>query len=135
MSSLLTPRRSALTRRALVLALVLLALGVMLAVPIRSWLAQRAQIAGLEADVAAAQERVTALQVEKERWEDPAFVAAEARRRLHFVMPGEIGYVALGADGEPVGTTPTDAENTGTWAQRLLESLRAADAPPPLQVP
>ena len=135
MSSLLTPRRSALTRRALVLALVLLALGVMLAVPIRSWLAQRAQIAGLEADVAAAEARVAALQVEKQRWEDPAFVAAEARRRLHFVMPGEIGYVALGADGEPVGTAPAETADTGTWAQRLLESLRAADEPPPLAVP
>jgi hypothetical protein len=110
-----------------VLAVVLIILAVTLAVPIKSWFAQRAQIAGLEADVASAQAQVDSLKLQKERWADPAFVAAEARRRLHFVLPGEIGYVTLGADGQPLdgsglGTTPAPS-----WYASLYGALQQAD--------
>ena len=127
-SSLLDPRRKgSITGRALVLAVVLIILAVTLAVPIKSWFAQRAQIAGLEADVASAQAQVDSLKLQKERWADPAFVAAEARRRLHFVLPGEIGYVTLGADGQPLdgsglGTTPAPS-----WYSSLYGALQQAD--------
>lgn len=121
--------RRGFTGRAAVLALVLAALAVMLAVPARSWMAQRAEIAGLEEQVAEATARVASLQVEAERWKDPAFIAAEARRRLHFVMPGEIGYVTLGADGAPV-TTASVTPGPEPWSTRLWASLRAADSPP-----
>jgi cell division protein FtsB len=127
-SGLLDPRRKgSITGRALVLAVVLIILAVTLAVPIRSWFAQRAQIAGLEADVASAQAQVDSLTLQKERWADPAFVAAEARRRLHFVLPGEIGYVTLGADGQPLdgsglGTTPAPS-----WYASLYGALQQAD--------
>ena len=61
------------------LALVAATLLLTLAVPVRSWFAQRAEIAGLRADVESARERVAALQDQKERWDDPAFVAAGQR--------------------------------------------------------
>lgn len=122
--------RRRLTGRAIVLLLVLGALALMLSVPTRSWLAQRAEIAGLEQQVADAQAKVQALQVEQERWQDPAFIAAEARRRLHFVMPGEIGYVTIGADGAPVTDAVAEAGGPRTWAERLWASVRAADTPP-----
>jgi hypothetical protein len=112
-----------------VLVLVLVALAFMLAVPIRSWIAQRGQIASLEQQVAEAAATVQTLQIQKERWADPAFVAAEARRRLHFVMPGEIGYVALGADGAPVTAPAVDAP-APTWGSQLWSSVRSADTPP-----
>ena len=127
-SSLLdTRRKGSITGRALVLAVVLIILAVTLAVPIKSWFAQRAQIAGLEADVASAQAQVDSLKLQKERWADPAFVAAEARRRLHFVLPGEIGYVTLGVDGQPLdgsglGTTPAPS-----WYSSLYGALQQAD--------
>ena len=99
-SQLLAPKqRGSLTGRAAVLALVFGLLVLTLAVPVRSWFAQRAEISGLEANVAAARERVAELQILQERWTDPAFIVAEARRRLHFVMPRQhwLGYVpALG---------------------------------------
>ena len=111
------------------LVLVLVALAFMLAVPIRSWVAQRGQIASLEQQVADAAATVQSLQVQKERWADPAFIAAEARRRLHFVMPGEVGYVAIGADGTPVTAPAADAPQP-TWASSLWSSVRQADTPP-----
>ncbi|MDI1288737.1 MAG: septum formation initiator family protein, partial [bacterium] len=97
-----------------------------LAVPVRSWFAQRAQIAGLRADVDAAQERVTGLQIEKQRWADPAFVAAEARRRLHFVLPGEVGYVTLGS-GSAAAAAAADDGVQPPWYAALWGAVQQAD--------
>ena len=83
--------------------LVLAALVVTLAIPLRAWMSQQAEIAALEADVAQSRERVESLRAELEDWEDPAFVIAQARSRLHFVFPGEVGYVVLGEDDRPIG--------------------------------
>ena len=122
-----TSKGPSFTGRALILAVVAATLLLTLAVPVRGWFAQRAQIAGLRADVDSARERVAALEVEAQRWDDPAFVAAEARRRLHFVLPGEVGFVTLGsavaadgADGEAGSQTP--------WYSSLWSALQEADA-------
>ena len=70
--------------------------------------------------------------IEKQRWEDPAFVAAEARRRLHFVLPGEVGYVTLGseesltADGQPVG--PDQPWYSALWG--AVQEVDDSDASP-----
>ncbi len=97
-----------------------------LAVPVRAWFSQRSEIAGLRADVDAARDRVAALEVQKQRWDDPAFVAAEARRRLHFVLPGEVGFVALGADGSTDATAVGD-DPAAPWYSSLWGALQAAD--------
>jgi cell division protein FtsB len=119
--------RPALTGRAAILILVLAALVVTLAIPLRAWLAQRAEIAALEADVASAQERVASLQAELADWEDPAFVVAQARSRLHFVFPGEVGYVVLGEDDRPVVPSEVEEVEEAAWYSRLWESTRQAD--------
>jgi cell division protein FtsB len=95
-------RRPTLTGRAAILVLVLAALVVTLAIPLRAWMSQQAEIAALEADVAQSRERVESLRAELKDWEDPAFVIAQARSRLHFVFPGEVGYVVLGEDDRPI---------------------------------
>ena len=120
------PGRASFTGRALVLALVAATLIVTLAVPVRSWFAQRAEIAGLRADVQSARERVAGLQIQQQRWEDPAFVAAEARRRLHFVLPGEVGYVTLGS-GAAAAQTAADSQPQGPWYSTLWGALQEAD--------
>lgn len=118
-----------LTGRALALLVTVVLLGVILAVPARNWFGQRAEIAALEAQIQVAQENVDGLQLEQQRWGDPAYVAAEARRRLHFVMPGEIGYIALGADGRPAAETisPQAAEVEPNWYTKLWGALTEAD--------
>ncbi len=108
--------------------LVVLALVVVtLAIPVRAWFAQRAQIAALEAQVQATQARVDDLKVQAERWQDPAFIASEARKRLHFVVPGEVGYVVLGEDGKPIPTEPTQAAEPLPWYSKLWNGLQEAD--------
>ena len=126
-SQLLAPKqRGSFTGRAAVLALVLGLLVLTLAVPVRSWFAQRAEISGLEANVAAARERVAELQILQERWTDPAFVVAEARRRLHFVMPGEVGYTTIGADGLPTEAAVAGV-SAGTWYDKIWTAVEQAD--------
>ncbi|CAB4660485.1 unannotated protein [freshwater metagenome] len=104
-----------------------------LAVPVKSWLAQRAELSALDAQVQATQQRVADLSIAAQRWQDPAFVAAEARRRLHFVLPGEIGYTTLGADGRPAAESLADAAAHRTWADKIWGTLQEADngAPEP----
>src|SRR5439155_14604242 len=85
--------RARLTGRATVLFVVLVMLAVAYAWPLREYLSQRAELSRLRADTAAAQARVDALERQKQRWADPAYVRAQARDRLHFVLPGETGYV------------------------------------------
>lgn len=125
-------RAGALTVRALVLTLALGMFVTTVAMPIRNWFGQRAEIATLQADVEATKGRIAELLVERERWNDPAFIAAESRRRLHFVFPGEIGYVALGADGRPAEETLMEsAQIPIPWYVTVGESLRAADTEDP----
>jgi len=127
------PRRrtggASLTGRALILVLVAVTLFVAMAGPVRSWFSQRAEIAQLRADVEATRERVTALQIEQERWDDPAFIAAEARKRLHFVLPGEVGYVTLGVGSEREQQEVVQ-EDVRPWFEVLWSTTRDADAGP-----
>ena len=94
-------RRTNLTGRAAVLALVVCMLAISLAYPMREYLSQRGDIGDYTAKVAAQEKRVAELTRARERWNDPAYVKAQARERLHFVMPGETQYVVLEPDEAP----------------------------------
>lgn len=126
-----------LTGRALIAFTVLALLVVALSVPIRNWLSQRAEVAALRADITASTERINELQTELNRWSDPAFVSAEARRRLHFLLPGEIGYVAIARDGSPAESVLSDnaASAPVGWHSIFWDSLQRADGPPLLKDP
>ncbi len=74
---------------------VLVVLVAILAIPSKEWVTQRARIADLEEQLAWHHDRVDQLTATLERWEDPAYVEAQARARLRFVRVGEVGYVVL----------------------------------------
>ncbi|MFE0728283.1 FtsB family cell division protein [Streptomyces antibioticus] len=88
-------RRSRLTGRAALLALVLCTLIVALAYPMRQYVSQRAEIADLEREKRQAAERVEELRDLKARWQDDAYAEQQIRLRLHYVLPGETGYVVI----------------------------------------
>lgn len=81
------------TRRAAVLAIVVCALALTVAVPLRTYLSQRDEVQIQEQRQAELREQVEALKRRKAQLEDPAQVMAEARRRLRYVMPGETPYM------------------------------------------
>jgi cell division protein FtsB len=81
------------TRRAAVLAIVVCALALSVAVPLRTYLSQRDEVRIQEQRQADLRAQVEALEKRKAQLEDPAQVEAEARRRLRYVMPGETPYM------------------------------------------
>ena len=125
-----TRDRPNLTGRAAMLALVVCLLAISLAYPLREYLSQRSDIGHLRAEVGQQQKRVAALEKAKARWNDPAYVEAQARERLHYVMPGETSYVVLGADEalNPDGVVrrlPREADRK-PWFTDLWHSVEAA---------
>lgn len=110
---------------------------VLLAPYLRPWLAQRSDIAAQRAQVEALQRQVDRLTLERDRWNDPTFVRAQAREKLNFVMPGELGYVALdeGRQREekvdPARQAALDAGRmTGrAWYDVLWRSVQIAGRP------
>src|SRR3954462_233874 len=130
-----TPRPAGLTTRAAVLGLVLCALVVSAALPLREFLSQRADIRHLQQSQSAARARVAAPEAQKARLEDPDYVAALARDRLHFVRPGETAYVVIAPSAAPA--TPTEARRAASapagpeapWYSQLWGSVRSADRP------
>lgn len=130
-------RRQGLTGRAAVLVLVVCAIVVSAALPLRELLAQRGEISALEQQQEQARARVEALEAEKARLGDPAYVAAEARRRLHFVLPGETSYVLVLPSPKPGAVDDADAGAVSDepWYSQVWGSVEVADAPPEPVIP
>jgi cell division protein FtsB len=102
LSGLPPERRSRLTGRAAVLVLVASVLTVSYGSSLKAYLQQRSQIAELKEQIAVREQSIGALEREKRRWEDPAFVQAQARERFGYLMPGETSYVVLDENGQPL---------------------------------
>ena len=87
----------------------------------------------LRDQIAQRQQEISTLEDQLARWKDPAFVKAEARSRLGWVMPGETGYRVIGADGKPIGGDSTalapNKPSSGLWWQQMWGSVAVADAP------
>lgn len=110
-----------------------LAVALMLAVPVRSWLSQRAELDRLSADMAQTQERVDALAAQKQRWEDPRFVSAQARLRLNMVKPGQFALIALERDD--ARQQEIEQPPTTTWYEKLWDTTRSVASPDQLGGP
>lgn len=85
--------RPRLTARAGVLLVAIALLALLTLVPARQFLAQRAQIADLEARAARLEQQNDALHREIARLKDPAELERLARECLGMVRPGEIALV------------------------------------------
>lgn len=128
--------RARFTGRAAVLVLVLAVLMVSFASSFRAYLQQRHQLGQLDEQIAASKANLASLQREQKRWHDPAFIKAQARKQFGFLMPGEVGYTVLDADGKPLGdvgslddpTTTDDGEPE--WYSSLWSSVLLAGNPP-----
>ncbi|MFZ7088389.1 FtsB family cell division protein [Curtobacterium sp. RRHDQ10] len=70
---------------------------VVLAPSLRTLIQQQQEIAVARAQVAAARQDVTTKKKDVARWDDPAYIEAQARDRLLYVYPGETSYLVMGA--------------------------------------
>jgi hypothetical protein len=101
---------------------------------LRAWSEQQSRLADLRAEKAERAQRVAELEREVERWQDPAYVEAQARERFGWVMPGEVGYRVIGVDGKIQGelSAPTDVPDPTVtrWYNVLWGSVEAAGRQP-----
>lgn len=104
--------------RALALGVVLLVAFSVLLPTVRAYLGQRAELESLAAEVAAMEQNHEELQAELDRWSDEAYVAARARERLSFVMPGETAYRVI--DPDVVAEPPAVENEAGPLAGPAL---------------
>jgi len=130
-----TSRGFRLTWRMAALVGVLVILLFSYATSLRVYFSQQSQLAALHAQIQADQQAIETYQDQLARWQDPAYVKAQARARLGWVVPGETGFQVIGADGKPIGGGVVDSAlprgESGTWWGRLLGSVAAADNPAP----
>ncbi len=118
-------------RRAAILATVVCVLTLTIAGPVRTYFAQRTEMEQLAASEAALRQQISDLEQQKGKLRDPAFIAAQARERLGFVMPGEIPYQVQLPPGAalPVdpGAQPKTAVSNEPWYTSLWHTI--ADSP------
>ncbi|MFF9486806.1 septum formation initiator family protein [Streptomyces sp. NPDC014676] len=120
-------RRSRLTGRAALLALVVCSLIVALAYPMRQYVSQRADIADLQQEQDEARRRVERLRDMKARWQDDAYAEQEIRRRLHYVLPGETGYIVIDPGTAKQSRTDLGAADR-PWYANVWDGVDKADA-------
>ncbi|MFJ9374578.1 septum formation initiator family protein [Streptomyces sp. NPDC101455] len=120
-------RRSRLTGRAALLALVLCSLIVALAYPIRQYVSQRAEISDLERQQSQARQRVEQLRDLKARWQDDSYAEQQIRQRLHYVMPGETGYVVIDPDAAKQSRAELGAADR-PWYSNVWDGVDKSDA-------
>ena len=113
---------------AAIAALVLLVLGVLsLAPAVSTSLAQQRDISDAEAKVASQQADLKHLDAQRARWDDPAYVRAQAGSRLFYVTPGTTAYRVIHSKVATAPSAAATAEPDSTpWTSALLRSLVAA---------
>jgi cell division protein FtsB len=127
-----------------ILLVVFAVLVISYASSMRAYLQQRDQINQLRQQIATSKADIAQAEREKRRWQDPAYVEAQARERFGWVLPGETSYQVLDANGNPLTgddelTDPSTVAppKPKAWWSKAYSTVEAADhpekdvAPPP----
>jgi cell division protein FtsB len=115
------------SNRVLALSAILFLLALTIAPPVKHYFTQRAQISALKSQLSADNSALQKAREELMLWQDPEFVKAQARERLHFVLPGERQYIVVGnsTTGTNNGSTKVASALTDgqPWYARLIASI------------
>ncbi len=120
--------RSKLTSRAAVLAIVLCAIALTLAYPVREYIAERQQIDQLATANAHLAAQVRHMRAETRSLTSPAVIAQEARDDLHMCFPSETCYEVI-LPARPHGRSASTT-TASPWYGRLWQSVKKADGTP-----
>jgi len=124
-------KKRGLSNRALIVGIVLFVVAITLAPPIQNYFTQRAQINALKTQIADNQAMLDQAAKELAQWDDPEFVASQARSRLHFVFPGERQYIVVG--NEELENSEQQTKVSGQlpvgipWYSRLISSITSTN--------
>jgi cell division protein FtsB len=124
-----------------------------LAPSVQIWYEQRQTIADYQTLVEQAKENLAGMEEERLRWDDEVYIRAQARDRLYFVMPGEVSFLVMDAEGIDISDTSGTVgamlseqrkssgfslevlESETSWVEALLESALRAGLEEPNQEP
>jgi cell division protein FtsB len=123
------PRTTRLTGRAAVLAVVICAIALSLAYPVREYVAQRRQIDSLVVQQHVMLAQVKSLEAQQGKLASPAYIEQLARQELDMCFPGTQCYIVEGA--QPlISTAHTTRPGPAPWYDKLWRSVQQADANP-----
>jgi cell division protein FtsB len=121
-------RSTKLTGRAALLAVVICAIALSLAYPVREYIAQRQQIDQLLAQQETMSAQVRALEAEDSKLSQTWYIEQEAQEQLHMCFPQEQCYEVI--SGQPAKASVTKPQVVADpWYAKLWESVQKADAP------
>jgi cell division protein FtsB len=124
-------KKRGLSNRALIVGIVLFVVAITLAPPIQHYFTQRAQINSLRTQISDNQAMLEKATAELAQWDDPEYVASQARARLHFVFPGERQYIVVGDDEITADDQQTKISGqlpVGLpWYSRLISSITSTN--------
>jgi cell division protein FtsB len=122
-------RSTRLTGRAALLAMVICAIALSLAYPVREYIAQRQQIDQLLAQQQTTSAQVKALAEQDTRLAQTWYVEQQARDQLHMCFPQEQCYVVVSGQPAPPAATQQKAP-ANPWYAKLWNSVQRAGAEP-----
>ena len=123
------PRGTRLTGRAAVLAVVICAIALSLAYPVREYVGQRRQIDSLVVQQQVMRAQVKSLEAQQGKLASPAYIEQLARQELDMCFPGAQCYIVEG--GQPlISTAHTTRPGPAPWYDKLWRSVQQADANP-----
>jgi cell division protein FtsL len=121
--------RPKFTSRAALLVVVVCAIGLSLAYPIREYIAERRQIDQLQLENAQLAVKLQKLITQRRAVTTPAFIEQEARDRLNMCFPSQTCYVVITPAKRHAKTTRTQPATP--WYGALWASVQTADGTPP----
>ncbi len=122
--------QSTLARQVAILGLVLCAIALSVAFPLRNYLEQRAELAAAVSAQQDLEQREAELQAQKAALQDPEYIATEARRRLQYVTPGDTVFVVHSpSTGDEVEVPTAEPPDDNPWYEDLWQTLSADGAP------
>ena len=125
------PGSSRLARQVVILGIVLCAVALSLAYPLRNYLDQRAALAATVAEQRTLEQQLAGLQQQQAALTDPDYLRQEAKHRLQYVIPGDTVYVV---QAPPLPAPDADAisaaQAAAPWYETLWNTLAAPAATP-----
>ena len=98
------------------------------------WYQQQREQRAIAAQIEQARGRNAELQDTLSAWEDPDYIATQARKRLGFAWPGEVQYTVVGVPEDEAGKDSGDplarqGQERKPWPSMIMQSMVDADAP------
>ena len=120
-----------ITQRAVALLVVVGLLIISYVGSMRIYLDQQSDMATARTQIAERQATIAQLEDELSRWNDPDYNKTQARERLGWVMPGEVGYRVIGTDGKVVSGEVGSIKGNNDHANKACTSGSGRPYRPP----